>query len=50
MSVSKSKTEFIEYKFGRRNQDVGEMWRAVTVSGEVIGEAESFENKGVEAL
>jgi len=47
LRISRSKTEFIEYEFGGRDQEVDGTRRAMTISGDdVIGEIESFKYLG----
>jgi len=46
LRISRSKTEYIEHDFGRRDQEIDETRRAMTISGGVIGEVESFKFLG----
>jgi len=46
LSISRNKTEYIEYDLGGKDQEVDRMRRAMTISGDVIGEFESFKYLG----
>jgi hypothetical protein len=42
LRISRNKTEYIEYDFRRRYQEVEGMRRPMTISGDVIGEVKNF--------
>jgi len=46
LRISRNKTEYIEYDFGGRDQGVNGTRRAMTISGDVIGEVKSFKSLG----
>jgi len=46
LKISRNKTEYIEYDFGVRGQEVDGTRRAMTKRGDVIGEVESFKYLG----
>jgi len=41
LRINRSETEYIEYVFGGRDLEVYGTWRAVKISGDVIGEIEN---------
>jgi len=46
LRISRSKIERIEYDFGGRDQKIDGTRRTMTISGDVIGEIESFKYLG----
>jgi hypothetical protein len=53
LKISRNKTEYIQYDFGGRYQEIEGMRRPITISGDVIGEVEIYKyslNKYIDHL